>query len=122
MIVDSHVHIYGFPSFKDLGKYIQTMEDAISFRTRHPEVYKCNLTELPIDNSDDLVSDMDRNGVDFALVQARAGHVSNDLVASAVRRHPKRMVRASATIRKRADTTTIPARRARPRRSSSTVR
>jgi predicted TIM-barrel fold metal-dependent hydrolase len=91
MIVDSHVHIYSFPSFKDLSKYIQTMEDAISFRTRHPEVYKCNLTELPIDNSDDLLADMDTNGVDFALVQARAGHVSNDLVATAARRHSKRM-------------------------------
>jgi predicted TIM-barrel fold metal-dependent hydrolase len=35
---------------------------------------------------------MDRNGVDFALVQARAGFVSNDLVAAAAKRHPKRMV------------------------------
>ena len=45
-----------------------------------------------MDNTDDLVADMDRNGVDFALVQARAGFVSNDLVAAAAKRHPERMV------------------------------
>jgi uncharacterized protein len=92
MIIDSHVHIYGYPSFKDLSKHIRTMEDAIAFRTRYPDLYNCNITEDPIDITDDLVADMDKNGVDFALVQARAGVVSNDLVATAARRHPKRMV------------------------------
>jgi predicted TIM-barrel fold metal-dependent hydrolase len=92
MIVDTHVHIYSFPSFRDLSRHIRTMEDAIAFRTRYPELYQCNNTEPPVDNTDDLVADMDRNGVDFALVQARAGHVSNDLVAAAARRHPARMV------------------------------
>lgn len=92
MIIDTHVHIFGFPSFRDLSKHIRTMEDAIAFRTRYPDLYKCNVTEEPIDNTDDLVSDMDRNGVDFALVQARAGFVSNDMVAEAAKRHPHRMV------------------------------
>lgn len=92
MIIDTHVHVYSFPSFRDLSPYIRTMEDAIAFRTRHPEVYKCNLTEDAIDNSDDLIADMDKNGVDFAIVQARAGFVSNDLVADAARRHPRRVV------------------------------
>ena len=92
MIIDTHVHVYSFPSFRDLSKHIRTMEDAIAFRTRYPDLYQCNNTEQPVDNTDDLVADMDRNGVDFALVQARAGYVSNDLVAAAARRHPKRMV------------------------------
>jgi hypothetical protein len=92
MIIDSHVHIYGYPSFKDLSKHIRTMEDAIAFRTRYPDLYNCNITEEPIDITDDLVADMDKNGVDFALVQARAGVVSNDLVATAAQRHPTRMV------------------------------
>jgi hypothetical protein len=92
MIIDTHIHIYGYPSFRDLSRHIRTMEDAIAFRTRYPDLYKCNLTEEPIDNTDDLIADMDRNGVDFALVQARAGYVSNDLVAAAARRHPARMV------------------------------
>jgi predicted TIM-barrel fold metal-dependent hydrolase len=92
MIVDTHVHIYSYPSFRDLSKHIRTMEDAIAFRTRYPDLYNCNLTEEPIDSTDDLIADMDKNGVDFALVQARAGHISNDLVAQAAKRHPTRMV------------------------------
>jgi uncharacterized protein len=92
MIIDSHVHIYSFPSFRDLSNHIRTMEDAIAFRTRYPDLYRCNLTEEPIDNTDELIDDMDKNGVDFALVQARAGYVSNDMVASAASRHPRRMV------------------------------
>jgi uncharacterized protein len=92
MIIDTHVHIFSYPSFRDLSKHIRTMEDAIAFRTRYPDLYKCNLTEQPIDSTDDLVSDMDKNGVDFALVQARAGYVSNDMVAEAAERHPARMV------------------------------
>jgi predicted TIM-barrel fold metal-dependent hydrolase len=92
MIIDTHVHIFSYPSFRDLSKQIRTMEDAIAFRTRFPDLYNCNLTEAPIDSTDELVADMDKNGVDFALVQARAGHVSNDLVAQAAKRHPTRMV------------------------------
>ena len=92
MIIDTHVHIYSYPSFKDLSPYIRSMEDAIAFRTRHPEIYNCNLTEDPIDCSDDLIEDMDKNGIGFSLVQARAGYVSNDLVAEAAARHPKKMV------------------------------
>lgn len=92
MIIDTHIHIYSYPSFRDLSRHIRTMEDAIAFRTRYPDLYKCNLTEEPIDNTDQLIADMDRNGIDFALVQARAGYVSNDLVATAAKRHPTRMV------------------------------
>lgn len=92
VIIDTHIHIYSYPSFRDLSKHIRTMEDAIAFRTRYPDLYKCNLTEEPIDNTDQLIADMDKNGIDFALVQARAGYVSNDLVAAAAKRHPKRMV------------------------------
>src|SRR5262249_11052754 len=92
MIIDSHVHIYSYPSFRDLSKHIRTMEDAIAFRTRYPDLYNCNLTEQPIDSTDDLIADMNKNGVDFALVQARAGHVTNDQVAQAAKRHPTRMV------------------------------
>jgi len=92
VIIDTHIHIYSYPSFRDLSRHIRTMEDAIAFRTRYPDLYKCNLTEEPVDNTDQLIADMDRNGIDFALVQARAGYVSNDLVATAARRHPARMV------------------------------
>jgi predicted TIM-barrel fold metal-dependent hydrolase len=92
MIIDTHVHVYSFPSFADLSQHIKTTEDLIAFRTRYPDLYKCSLTEQPVDNSDALISDMGKNGVSIALVQARPGYVSNDLVAEAARRHPDRLV------------------------------
>ena len=58
MIIDSHVHIFSYPSFRDLSKQIRTMEDAIAFRTRYPDLYNCNLTEAPIDSTDDLIAAM----------------------------------------------------------------
>jgi predicted TIM-barrel fold metal-dependent hydrolase len=91
MIIDSHVHIFSFPSFRDLSNHIRTMEDAIAFRTRYPELYKRNATDEPIDNTDELIRDMDKNGIDFAIVQARVGRISNDMVADAAKRHPDRM-------------------------------
>ena len=62
------------------------------FRTRYPELNNCSITEQPIDSTDELIVDMDKNGIDFAIVQARAGQVSNDQVAEAAKRHPGRMV------------------------------
>ncbi len=91
MIIDTHVHVCSFPSYGDLSQQIRTTEDLIAFRTRHPELYKCSVTEAPIDNSDALIADMDKNGVTLALVQARPGKVSNDMVADAARRHPGRL-------------------------------
>lgn len=92
MIIDTHVHVCSFPSFRDLSQHIRTTEELIAFRTRYPDLYNCSLTEPPIDNSDELVADMDRNSVALALVQARPGYVSNDLVAEAARRHPNRLL------------------------------
>src|SRR6202048_4577196 len=92
MIIDTHVHVCSFPSFADLSKHIRTTEDLIAFRTRYPALYYCSLTEGPVDNSDALVSDMDKNGVSLALVQARPGFVSNDLVAAAAKRHADRLL------------------------------
>jgi predicted TIM-barrel fold metal-dependent hydrolase len=91
MIIDTHTHVWGFPSYKDLSQHIKTTEDLIAFRTRYPELYACSLSEEPIDNSDALISDMDKNGVALTLVQARPGYVSNDQVAQCVERHPDRL-------------------------------
>ncbi len=92
MIIDTHVHVCSFPSFRDLSRHIRTTEDLIAFRTRYPDLYNCSLTEQPVDNSDALVADMDKNGVALALVQARPGFVANDLVADAANRHPDRLL------------------------------
>ena len=90
MIIDTHIHLYGFPSLEQLETKIQKMEDASAFRTRYPELYDRTLTDDPIDISDDLITHMDRHGIDIAVVQARAGNVTNDQVAKAVKKYPKR--------------------------------
>ena len=90
MIIDSHVHIFSYPSWRDLSQHIRTTEDLIAFRTRHPDLYKCSLTEPSIDNSDELIADMDKNGVALTLVQARPGYTTNDQVAQS-ERHPDRL-------------------------------
>ena len=69
MIIDTHIHLYGFPSLEQLETKIQKMEDAIAFRTRYPELYDKTLTDDPIDISDDLITHMDRHGIDIAVVQ-----------------------------------------------------
>lgn len=91
MIIDSHVHILSYPSLEDLSDKIRTTEDLISFRTRYPELYDATLTESPVDNSRHLISDMDRHGVTYALVQARPGSVTNQQVAEVVKKHPNRL-------------------------------
>jgi uncharacterized protein len=91
MIIDTHTHVWSFPSYRDLSQHIRTTEDLIAFRTRYPELYNCSLTETPVDNSDALVADMDKNNVALTLVQARPGYVTNDQVAQAAARHPDRL-------------------------------
>ena len=44
-----------------------------------------------IDNSDQLIADMDAFGIDKAFIQARPGSVTNDQVALSVERHPDRL-------------------------------
>lgn len=91
MIIDSHVHVLSYPSLSDLSDKIRTTEDLISFRTRYPDLYNATLTESPVDNSQHLISDMNRHRVTCALVQARPGSVTNSQVAEAVRKHPGRL-------------------------------
>jgi len=91
MIIDTHTHVWSFPSYRDLSQHIKTTEDLIAFRTRYPELYNCSLTEEPVDNSDALIADMDKNGVALTLVQARPGYVTNDQVAQAAARHSDRL-------------------------------
>lgn len=88
MIIDTHIHVYGFPSLQKLETKIERMEDAIGFRTKYPELYARTLSDSPIDISDDLIDHMDRHKIDVGLVQARAGNVTNDQVAEVVNRRP----------------------------------
>ena len=91
MIIDTHVHVYGFPSLSKLESEIRRMEDAIAFRTRHPDLYARTLTDEPVDITDDLIAHMDRHDITYAVVQARAANVSNEHVAEAVKKYPGRL-------------------------------
>jgi len=81
MIIDTHTHVWSYPALLKAREQISTTEDLVSFRTRYPELYARTLREEPIDNSDQLIADMDTFGIDKALVQARPGAVTNDQVA-----------------------------------------
>jgi len=92
MIIDTHIHVFGWPSFGDLSKHIRTTEDLIAFPTRHPDLFKSRWTEQPVDITDALISDMDKNGVAIGVVQAQSGNVTNDMVAQTAKRFPDRLV------------------------------
>lgn len=91
MIIDTHIHVWSYPVLQEHGSKIRSTEDLMAFRTNYPELYDRTLHEEPIDNSDTLIEQMDENGIDYGLVQARPGSVTNDQVAQSVRCHPDRL-------------------------------
>ena len=91
MIIDTHIHVWSYPALANAREQIKNTQDLISFRTRFPDLYDRTLHEDPMDNSDQLVADMDEFGIDKAFVQARPGSVTNAQVAESVRRHPDRL-------------------------------
>jgi uncharacterized protein len=92
MIIDTHVHLFTFPSLIGHEKDLKSIKDIVSFRSRFPEVHKRMWREQPIDNSDDLVRDMDKHGIDISLVMRfRSPRDSNEDVALAVKKHPGRL-------------------------------
>ncbi|MCW5704915.1 MAG: amidohydrolase [Bradyrhizobium sp.] len=91
MIIDTHIHVWSYPTLENIGDKIETAEDVMLFRARYPELFARRMTEAPIDNSDVLVAEMDRHGIDRAFVQATPGVVTNDQVARSVSRHPSRL-------------------------------
>jgi predicted TIM-barrel fold metal-dependent hydrolase len=73
--------------------HLRTIKDIIAFRTRFPDVHKRMWQEKPIENSDELIVDMDNHGIDISVVQVfRTPHQSNDDVVAAVKKHPGRIV------------------------------
>lgn len=84
MIIDTHIHVWSYPALADARDHIKSTKDLVSFRSRCPDLYDRTLTEDPIDNSDQLIADMDAFGIDKAFVQARPGSVTNDQVALSV--------------------------------------
>lgn len=77
----------------DLSDKIKTTEDIAKFRTRYPHLSLKRLesVEKPIDIVDWLVKDMDRYGVQRAVIQP-IPNVGAKEVALAVAKHPKRLL------------------------------
>ena len=70
MIIDTHIHVWSYPALADAHDRIRTTQDLVSFRSRFPDLYDRTLNEDPIDNSDQLIADMDTFGIDKAFVQS----------------------------------------------------
>ena len=91
-IVDAHTHLGMVPSYRrGLEDKIRTMADLIAFRSRYPKLFAARVEEKHEDNSDDLIADMDKHGIDKALTQVTGGDIPNDMVAEAVKKHPHRL-------------------------------
>lgn len=93
MIVDTHTHVMSFPSLEAVAPTaIRSVSDLASFRARYPHVAAAASTESAVSNVDQLLCDMDRNGITLALVQARPGNISNWEVAAAIENHKDRLM------------------------------
>lgn len=89
-VINSHTHPFG-KSDIDLSRDVKTMRDGVLLRRRNPKLWR-DMFEQHDDLADDLVRDMDRYGIDLAIIQSRGIGGSNEDVAAAVKRHPNRLV------------------------------
>lgn len=91
MIIDTHIHLFTYPSLIGHENNLRSIKDIVSFRSRFPDVHKRIWKEIPIDNSDELVEDMDKHGITASLVMKYRGRDTNEDVVAACRRHPNRL-------------------------------
>ncbi|WP_163156546.1 amidohydrolase family protein [Bradyrhizobium uaiense] len=91
MIIDSHVHVGTFPSIESAGQFLSTVPDVVAFRTRHRALYERFVHEEAADNGETLIADMNKFGIDRAIVQGRPG-ITNDFVARIAARYPDRLI------------------------------
>jgi len=87
-IIDMHTHPFGNRGL-DLGPHIKSVRDPILMRRRNPEVFK-EMLKGTDDLTEDLIVEMDKFGVDKAVIQSR-GIGTNEDVARAVKKHPDRL-------------------------------
>lgn len=89
-IVDTHVHIGSFPSLEDLSTKIRTRADAAGFRSRFPDLFDGQRSELPIDNTAQFLEVMDRYDIAKALIQCKTG-IPNEVVGQMAQAHSDRL-------------------------------
>ena len=91
-LLDCHVHIGGSPALAGLLDQVHTPKDWPALRGKQPEEFAKAASQPQVDNSEDLIAAMDKNGVTHAIIQATPGKdASNQLVAEAARRHKGRL-------------------------------
>jgi len=91
-LLDCHVHVGGSPALRALIDQVQTPKDWLALRGKQPEAFAKAASQSQVDNSDDLIAAMDKNGVTHALIQPTPGKdASNQLVADAARKHKGRL-------------------------------
>lgn len=89
MIIDSHTHPFG-NARADLTGKIKTRRDAVLLRLTDPKLF-AQVWDVTDDLSETLLSDMDANGIDMALIQSPPGAPA-DFFREATRRHPQRFI------------------------------
>jgi predicted TIM-barrel fold metal-dependent hydrolase len=87
MIIDSHAHPFGNPNVDLRGK-IRSQRDAVLLRVREPDTFR-QLWSNPHDLTEEMLNDMDANGIEKALIQTAPGE-NLDFLAAALRKHPTR--------------------------------
>ena len=92
-IIDSHTHPFGNPKANLAGR-IRSRRDAVLLRVTDPALF-AQVWDDPQDLTDELLADMDKNGVDTALIQTPPGGRA-DFFAEAIRNNPKRLIGISA--------------------------
>ena len=91
-LIETHCHPVGAtPMSENLGGIVKTLADKISLRSKHPNLYVDRMTQEPIDISDALIRDMDKNEVSHAIIQTDYGRCTNDMTAETVRKYPDRL-------------------------------
>lgn len=94
MIVEVHSHPFGPPSQKNIGDKIKSVSDLIGFRSRYPELYNTRLTEPLVDYADEFLSEMDKYGIEKALIMstgsADSEETRNQKIAAVIEKHPDR--------------------------------
>ncbi len=91
-LLDCHVHLGGSPALMDLVDQVHTPKDYLALRGKQPEVFAKAASQSQVDNSDDLIAVMDKNGVTHALIQPTPGkNADNQRIAEAARRYKGRL-------------------------------
>ena len=95
MIIEAHCHPFGPPSHRDLSDKIWTVADLVGFRQKYPELYNAWRTEPPVDFVDDLIAEMDRYGIEKALIMgtdtSEDADTTNERTATALKKYPDRL-------------------------------